>query len=139
MIYKAWGDIFVDACGGYHVALGACVEVNPGSIRSSNAGAHSTRKYIERYLLREGLPARLRAANPPCRFIPLRCGMPSIPFDFLHSSLREPREPCVETLPDDTTDGFCSDVSRSITSVESYDEAKIVTRSFQQTFATCSG
>lgn len=51
------------------------------------------------HLLRDGLPAFRRAANPPCRFMPRRFGTGSIPFDFLHSSRREPRGPCVETNP----------------------------------------
>lgn len=46
-----------------------------------------------------------------------RFGMGSIPFDFRQSSLREPREPCVETRLDISGHACaCSDSSRSIVS-----------------------
>ena len=45
------------------------------------------------YRLRADLPAFRFAAIPPSLFIPRDLGRGPNPFDFLHSSFREPRGP----------------------------------------------
>lgn len=54
----------------------------------------------EGYRLLLDLPAFLRAATPPWRFIPVGLGLAARPFDVRQSSRREPRGPCVEIRSD---------------------------------------
>jgi hypothetical protein len=63
---------------------------------------------------REGRPDFRRAAGNPWRFILADFGTGIMPFDLLHSSLREFLGPWVETR-DDFTDEFAAE-SRSIAS-----------------------
>lgn len=53
-------------------------------------------KTLPSHRLRADFPALRLAATPPCLFIPRDLGRGANPFDFLHSSFREPRGPCVE-------------------------------------------
>lgn len=68
------------------------------------------RVYLFPHLLLFERPGFRRPTATPCRFVPREAGRGFIPFDFLHSSLLEPRGPCVEMRLD------CDSVSTCIES-----------------------
>lgn len=77
---------------------------------------------------RDGRPDFRRAAGSPCRFILVDFGTGIMPFDFLHSSLREFLGPCVETR-----EGFVDDLTESSSSMASKKAIRLESQGCVQT------